>query len=96
MTTRLSNFVDELKDRYGIAVIGSGYGGSITAARLAAAGHEVCILERGKEWVPGEFPDELDEVVAQMRTRANPLGLYDYCVTDDVDVLIGCGLGGHR
>jgi len=94
MKDRLSNSVDELKDRYGIVVIGSGYGGSITAARLAAAGHEVCILERGKEWVPGEFPDELGEVVAQMRTRANPLGLFDYCVTDDVDVLIGSGLGG--
>jgi cholesterol oxidase len=94
MTTRLSNSVGELKDRYGIVVIGSGYGGSITAAKLAAAGHEVCILERGKEWIPGGFPDELGEVVAQMRTRTNPLGLYDYCVTDDVDVLIGCGLGG--
>jgi cholesterol oxidase len=94
MNAKLSNPTAELRDRYGIIVIGSGYGGSIAAARLAAAGHEVCILERGKEWIPGEFPDEIDEVIAQMRTTTNPLGLYDYRVTDDVDVCVGSGLGG--
>jgi len=94
MNIKLSNSLGELRDRYGVIVIGSGYGGSITAARLAAAGYEVCILERGKEWVPGEFPDEVDEVVKQVRHHANPLGLYDYRITRDVDVLTGCGLGG--
>ncbi len=94
MNNKLSNSMVELKDRYGIIVIGSGYGGSITAARLAAAGYEVCIIERGKEWMSGEFPDELDKAVSQIRTETNPLGLYDYRMTDDVDVYIGCGLGG--
>ena len=94
MNVKLANSKAELRDRYGIIVIGSGYGGSITAARLAAAGYEVCILERGREWIPGEFPDEPDEVVTGLRTAANPLGLYDYRITDDVDVLVGCGLGG--
>ncbi|MEJ2429997.1 MAG: GMC family oxidoreductase [Deltaproteobacteria bacterium] len=94
MNVKLANSRAELRDRYGIIVIGSGYGGSITAARLAAAGHEVCILERGREWIPGEFPDEPEEVVERVRTAANPLGLYDYRITDDVDVLVGCGLGG--
>ncbi|CAG1021618.1 partial Cholesterol oxidase, partial [Methylococcales bacterium] len=94
MNAKLSNSITELKDRYGIIVIGSGYGGSITAARLAAAGYEVCLLERGKEWIPGEFPDEINEVTAQFRSDSNPLGLYDYRVTEDVDVFVGCGLGG--
>ena len=49
MNIKLSNSLGELRDRYGVIVIGSGYGGSITAARLAAAGYEVCILERVKE-----------------------------------------------
>lgn len=38
-------------------IIGSGFGGSITAARLAGAGHSSVILERGRRWTvsaPGE------------------------------------------
>ena len=38
-------------------VVGSGYGGSIAASRCAKAGQTVCVLERGKEWLPGEFPE---------------------------------------
>ncbi len=94
MNVRLSNSIKELKDRYGTIVIGSGYGGSITAARLSAAGFDVCLLEKGKEWIPGQFPDELDEVVTNIRSKIKPLGLYEYHVTDDVDVFVGSGLGG--
>lgn len=38
-------------------IIGSGFGGSIAAYRLAAAGHRTVLLERGKRWdvhTPGE------------------------------------------
>jgi choline dehydrogenase-like flavoprotein len=93
MDTPLANPIGDLKDSYGVVVIGSGYGGAILAARLAQ-GRSLCILERGREWIPGTFPDELDEVVRQVRSELNPLGLYDYRVHDEVDVLIGCGLGG--
>ncbi len=94
MDMKLSNPRTELRDRYGIIVIGSGYGGSILAARLAAAGEDVCLLERGKEWIPGTFPDEPEEAIAQWRSEQNPLGLYEYCITDALDIFMGCGLGG--
>jgi cholesterol oxidase len=93
MDTPLANPIGDLKDSYGVVVIGSGYGGAILAARLAQ-GRSLCILERGREWIPGTFPDELDEVARQARSELNPLGLYDYRVHNEVDVLIGCGLGG--
>ena len=35
-------------------MVGSGYGGGITASR---AGRQVCVLERGREFQPGEYPD---------------------------------------
>lgn len=47
----------EIKPLYDVVVIGSGYGGSIAASRCARAGQSVCVLERGKEWRPGDFPE---------------------------------------
>src|SRR5689334_14605289 len=46
--------------RIEVAIIGSGYGGAVSAARLAAAGAKVFVLERGQEWLPGDFPEDLD------------------------------------
>ena len=36
-------------------VIGSGFGGSVMAYRLAEAGRSVCLLERGRAYPPGSF-----------------------------------------
>jgi cholesterol oxidase len=84
---------------YDVVVIGSGYGGAITAARISKATWPVikptiCILERGKEWLPGQFPDSLITGVRELRTESNPLGLYDFRFDSDVAVLMGSGLGG--
>jgi cholesterol oxidase len=35
--------------------VGSGFGGSVIAYRLAEAGLRVCLLERGKAYPPGSF-----------------------------------------
>lgn len=37
-------------------VIGSGFGGAVASCRLALAGFEVTILERGRRFAPGDFP----------------------------------------
>ena len=39
---------------YDAVVIGSGFGGSVTACRLAQAGYRVLVLERGHRWGPRE------------------------------------------
>jgi cholesterol oxidase len=92
--------------QYDIAVIGSGYGASITAARLAQAmrpGVSLCLLERGREWIPGTFPDRLPEVTDQARLKIfgrqrrelnNPTGLFNLLQCDDISILSGSGLGG--
>ncbi len=91
---------------FDVLVIGSGYGGSICAARLAAQlapGKRLAILERGKEWIPGQFPDRFRDVLREQRLtirkrRArgmrNPLGLFNFVKAEEVDVISGSGLGG--
>jgi cholesterol oxidase len=82
-----------LKSSYDVVVIGSGYGGAIMAARLASR-HKVCVLERGREWMPNEFPADLPGLIGQFRNETKPLGLFDYRVGLTMDTLTGNGLGG--
>lgn len=84
------------RERYEYLVIGSGYGGGISAARLSArAGKSVAVLERGREWAVGDFPDQPDEIVAATRIPGvNPLGLYEIRAGRGISVLQGAGLGG--
>ena len=43
-------------EHFDAVVVGSGFGGSVTAYRLAEGGLRVCLLERGKAYPPGSFP----------------------------------------
>ncbi len=43
-------------EHFDAVVVGSGFGGSVTALRLGEAGMRVCLLERGKPYPPGSFP----------------------------------------
>ncbi|TWU56257.1 GMC family oxidoreductase N-terminal domain-containing protein [Rubripirellula reticaptiva] len=91
---------------FDIVVIGSGYGASICAARLAMAkqsGVRLAVLERGREWIPGTFADTFAGAMKQSRyqmlgpnkkTIDNPIGLFNAMQNDEVNVLSGNGLGG--
>jgi cholesterol oxidase len=98
--SRLSSSLDAIKDSYDVVVIGSGYGGSITASRMARAGRSVCLLERGKEFQPGEYPDTPPEASRETQIDTpechigERTGLYDLRVNPDLNVFVGCGLGG--
>lgn len=41
---------------YDFIVIGSGFGGSVAALRLAEKGYSVCVIESGKRWQAKDFP----------------------------------------
>jgi len=100
MWQRLSSPLDAMKDHYTAVVVGSGYGGGISASRLARAGQSACLLERGPERQPGEFPDTLTEGAANVQVdapdgRVGARGAqFDFRVNPDINVVVGCGLGG--
>ncbi len=97
---RLASPVESIGSDYDVVVVGSGYGGAIAASRMARAGRRVCLLERGRELQPGEYPDAMAEALAELQvdSKAGHLGrrtaLYDFRRNEDMNVLQGCGLGG--
>jgi len=85
---------------YDVVIVGSGYGGAVTAARLgianAATGGKlrIAVLERGKEHPTGTFPETQEGALREVCSSLNPLGLFQIHRNDDIDVIQGNGLGG--
>jgi len=98
--TRLSSPLESMRTRYDVVVVGSGYGGGVAACRLARAGRKVCVLERGRELQPGDYPNDTLSMLQEIQVDTKParLGsssaLFDVRVYDDINVAVGCGLGG--
>ncbi|MBO0707559.1 MAG: GMC family oxidoreductase, partial [Candidatus Dormibacteraeota bacterium] len=98
--THLSLPVERMRAHYDAVVVGSGYGGGVAASRLARCGRTVALLERGREFVPGEFPNTAAEAAREFQVTASDLhtgaetGLYDFHLHEGVSVFVGCGLGG--
>src|SRR5690606_53952 len=97
---KLSKPIAAMKPRYEVIIVGSGYGGSIAASRMSRCGLDVCLLEKGKEFLPGDFPRTLKEAALEMqfnkgRTQTGAEnGLYEFTVGSEISVFKGCGLGG--
>ena len=97
---RLARMPAELKPHYDVIVVGSGYGGGVSASRLSRAGKKVAVLERGREYLPGDFPAKFPELKNELQVRGRKYGmgpangLYDVRVGEDMHVLIACGVGG--
>jgi cholesterol oxidase len=100
MNQRLSSPLGEIRPAYDVVVVGSGYGGGVAASRLSRAGLRVCVIERGREFLTGEFPARLPELRRELQIVSGKMrsgrrtGLFDFRLGADIHVLIGCGLGG--
>lgn len=88
-----------MQPQYDVVVIGSGFGGAITACRLAQAGRSVCILEKGERWSRQAFPRSPGELAAaglwrQDRGASVSRGFIEYKTFRRMDVVQGVGVGG--
>jgi cholesterol oxidase len=76
-------------------VIGSGFGGSVSALRLTEKGYSVGVLESGRRFADHELPASTAD---HRRYSWNPLigmkGIFRLTIFKDVAVVSGCGVGG--
>ena len=82
-------------EHFDAIVVGSGFGGSVTAYRLAEAGHSVCMLERGKPFPPNSFPRSPLGMKSQFWDPSAGLhGMFNMWSFDNIDAICASGLGG--
>jgi cholesterol oxidase len=83
---------DLSKRTYEAIVVGSGFGGAVAACRLAQAGIDVAILERGRRFEAGNFARPAHGRTDLMLWQHG--GLYDAKPLNDVLVVQAAGYGG--
>jgi cholesterol oxidase len=87
--------VEGALEHFDAVIVGSGFGGSVTAARLAEAKWRVCLLERGKSYPPGSFPRTPLGIKRNFWDPSEGLhGMFDLWAFSGIDALCASGLGG--
>ena len=80
---------------YDAVIVGSGFGGAITACRLSQAGQSVCLLERGPRRQAADFPRSPYELSTNaLWDEKTGRGFIEYRSFPGMDVVQGCGVGG--
>ena len=80
---------------YDYVIIGSGFGGSVSALRLAEKGYRVAVVEQGKQVTPNDMEAAQDSMWKLLWMP--PLGLRGYFSQDffrHIAIVGGVGLGG--
>ena len=84
-----------MADAFDVIVIGSGFGGAVTACRLSEKGGRVLVLERGRRWEPKDYPrDTGDAWIWDQKEPHKQNGWIDLRFFDDMIVAQGAGVGG--
>ena len=80
---------------YDWLVIGSGFGGSVSALRLAEKGYSVGVMECGRRFEDSELPRSTWDLRRYFwNPRVGLRGIFRLTFFRDVSIVSGCGVGG--
>ncbi len=84
-----------MKFDYDYVIIGSGFGGSVSALRLSEKGYKVLVLEKGKWWPSSEFPKTIWNLKKWLWLPVlRFFGIMRLTMFRHVSILSGVGVGG--
>jgi cholesterol oxidase len=83
------------KHDFDFIVIGSGFGGSVSAHRLTEKGYRVAVMEMGRRWTPENLPKTSWSVHRWFwRPKLALRGFFNMRFFRHVTILHGCAVGG--
>jgi cholesterol oxidase len=78
-----------------VAIVGSGFGGSVAAHRLTEKGYSVTVLEKGRRWQPEDFPKTNWNIRKSFwLPKIGCRGIFGLRLLREALVLHGVGVGG--
>ena len=82
-------------ESFDFVIVGSGFGGSVSAMRLAQKGYKVAVVEAGKRWQGEDFPKTNWNAFKYLwAPRLGCFGIQNITLLKGVMVLHGSGVGG--
>ena len=80
---------------FDFVVIGSGFGGSVSALRLAEKGYRVAVIEMGRRWTPDSFPRTSWSIHRWFwRPKLGLRGFFNMSLFRHATIFHGCAVGG--
>ena len=78
---------------YDVVVVGSGFGGSVSALRLTEKGYRVGVLEAGRRWTDEEFLNQSSRDIL-WAPRLGMFGPMRLSMLGEISLFSACGVGG--
>jgi len=85
----------ELQQEYDYVIIGSGFGGAVSALRLSEKGYKVLVIEKGKWFKKKDFPKSNWNLKKWLWLPTfRFFGIFKMTMLKDVTIISGTGVGG--